>query len=413
VKIRILLAAAFALLLSGCVGTPDSEGWHSGQKDEFLRILESDKYASLCDQRALYEKVRQNRDSRLMSKLLVAYTKNLANSCIDIPLFNEAQNARKSRTYKTHYEMYRQQVDPGQIKMQLQAGQSIENILKPYVPAYREWDRLLHAYRALQKQEEVDPVLLHRVRLNLERVKLLKSETSPNYALVNIPEYRVRIIENGKTAVSMKVIVGKKRMQTPIFGEDLKYIVVNPQWNVPDSIARNEVIPKTLKNPNYLKRQRLVIRRDYNLNSPALSFNSVNPQAYVGGKGPVPFKFIEPPSKRNGLGRVKFLFPNNHSVYMHDTQTKHLFKRKVRTYSHGCVRLERPHEMLKHIIENYTSLTWEEAKEKYDSLKTHYIAITKRLPVHTAYFTTYVDDDGKVQIFKDIYGYDKLQKLKF
>ena len=412
-KIKIVLAAAFALLLSGCVGTPDSEGWHGSQKEEFLKILENDTYASLCDQQALYEKVKQNENSILMSKLLVAYTDNLANSCIDIPSFKKAQNERKSRTFKTHYEIYRQKVDPQQIKMQLQAGKTIAQILQPYVPSYREWDRLLHAYRALQQQEGADPVLVHKVRLNLERVKLLKPETSPNYALVNIPEFRVRIIENGKTMVSMKVVVGKTRLQTPIFGEDLKYIVLNPQWNVPDSIARNEVIPKTLKNPDYLKKQRLVIRRDYNLKSPALSFNSVNPQAYVGGKGPVPFKFIEPPSKRNGLGRVKFLFPNHHSVYMHDTQSKYLFKRKVRTYSHGCVRLEKPNEMLKYIIEHYTSLSWEKAKEEYDSMKTHYISLTKRLPVHTAYFTTYIDDDGKLRVFKDIYSYDRLQKLKF
>jgi len=413
VKINVLLAVAFALFLSGCVGTPDSEGWHSSQKKEFMNLLETDKYASLCDQRALYEKVRQTQDSRLMSKLLMAYANNLANSCIDLPSFKTAQKERKSPKFKTHYEIYRQQVDPNRIKMQLQAGESIEKILKPYIPTYREWERLLGTYSALQKQEGTDPVLLHKVRLNLERVKLLKPETSKNYALVNIPEYRVRIIENGITKVSMKVIVGKTRMQTPIFGEDLKYIVLNPQWNVPDSIARNEIIPKTLKNPNYLKKERLVIRRDYNLDSPALSFNSVNPQAYVGGKGPVPFKFIEPPSKRNGLGRVKFLFPNHHSVYMHDTQTKYLFKRKVRTYSHGCVRLERPNEMLKYIIEHYTSTPWEKAKEEYDSLKTHYISLTKRLPVHTAYFTTYIDDDGKLQVFKDIYGYDRLQKLKF
>jgi len=412
-KTKILMAAMFAWLLTGCVGTPDSEGWHYSQKREFMEILENDTYLSLCNQKALYQKVKSSEDSRLMSKLLVAYTDNLANSCIDLPAFDQAQRARKSDKFKTHFETYRQKVDPATIKMQLQAGQSIKQILKPYVPSYREWNRLTQRYRALQHQSDIDPVLLHTLRLNIERVKLMKPETSKNYALVNIPEFRVRIIENGKTAISMGVVVGKHHMQTPIFGEDLKYIVVNPQWNVPDSIARNEVIPRTLKNPGYLKRHRLVIRRDYNLDSPALSFNSVNPQAYVGGKGPVPFKFIEPPSKRNGLGRVKFLFPNHHSVYMHDTQSKYLFKRKVRMYSHGCVRLERPHELLKYIITHYTNTPWEKAKEMYDSFKTHYITLTKRLPVHTSYFTTYIDDDGKLQVFKDIYGYDKLQKLKF
>jgi len=412
-KVKILMAVMFAWLLTGCIGTPDSEGWHYSQKKEFMKILESDPYLSLCNQKVLYQKVRESENSKLMSKLLVAYADNLANSCIDIAAFNAAQRARKSDKFKTHFEIYRQKVDPAMIKMQLQAGQSIEQILKPYVPTYREWNRLKQRYRLLQQHPDTDPVLLHKLRLNIERVKLMKPETSKNYALVNIPEFRVRIIENGRTAISMGVVVGKHHMQTPIFGEDLKYIVVNPQWNVPDSIARNEVIPRTLKNPGYLKRHRLVIRRDYNLDSPALSFNSVNPQAYVGGKGAVPFKFIEPPSKRNGLGRVKFLFPNHHSVYMHDTQSKYLFKRKVRMYSHGCVRLERPHELLKYIITHYTNTPWKKAKEMYDSFKTHYITLTKRLPVHTSYFTAYIDDDGKLQLFKDIYGYDKLQKLKF
>jgi len=412
-KIGVLVVMVSALLLNGCVNTPDSEGWRSSQKDEFLDILKSDKYASLCDQKALYQKVKKSKDSKLMSKLLLSYTNNLANSCIDIPAFKKTQKARRSEKFKTDFEIYEEKVDLKRIKMQLQAGESIEKILQPYVPTYREFERLLKMYRVLQVQGNIEASILHKIRLNIERVKLMRPERSRNYALVNIPEFRVRIIEEGKTVVNMGVVVGKKHMQTPIFGEDLKYIVVNPQWNVPDSIARNEVIPKLLKDPNYLKKQRLVIRRDYNLKSPLLYARDVNLAAYNGGKGPVPFKFIEPPSAKNGLGRVKFLFPNNHSVYMHDTQSKYLFKRKVRTYSHGCVRLERPYEMLKYIITHYTSTSWEEAQEMYESFKTHYIIITKRLPVHTAYLTTYIDDDGKLKIFKDIYGYDKIQKLKF
>jgi len=409
---RFMWAALFAVLLSGCVGMPDSEGWHSSQKEEFLQILQQDKYASLCGDEALYQKVRENQDSRLMFKLLVDYTNHLANSCIDLQSFKTAQAERKTPKFKSTYELYTQKVDPNTIRAELKAGKSIEQILKPYVPTYREFGRLLHAYKTLEKQPGVDPQKLRKVRLSLERVKLMKPLTGKNYVLVNIPEFRVRVIEDGKTAISMKVIVGKKRLQTPVFGENLKYIVVNPQWNVPDSIARNEVIPKSLKNPGYLARNGLVIRKDYNLESPAQKFNPTLARNYVGGKGPVPFKFIQPPSNHNDLGRVKFLFPNNHSVYMHDTQTKHLFKRAVRCYSHGCVRLERPNEMLKHVIENYTNLTWDEAKEKYDSLKTHYITITKPLPVHTAYLTAYVEDDGMVHFFNDIYGYDKIQKLK-
>jgi len=412
---RWLLGALSAFAFVGCtvMDTPDSEGWKPSQKEAFLSILEHDTYASICDQKALYEKVKRTEDSRLMSRLLIAYTKNLANSCIDIDAFKRAQEARKSDKYKTHYTLYEQKVDSNAILRQLKAGQSIENILHPYVPQYREFDRLIKKYRQIEHDPNISPETRYKVRLNIERIKLMKPETSKTYALVNIPEYRVRIIENGKTAVSMKVVVGKRHMQTPIFGEDLQYIVLNPQWNVPDSIARNEIIPKTLKDPNYLKQHHMVIRRDYNLKSPALKFTEVGAEEYVGGKGDVPFKFIEVPSKKNGLGRVKFLFPNRHAVYMHDTQSKYLFKRKVRTYSHGCVRLERPKEMLSHIIKNYTATSVEEAWQMYNSLETHFIALNKRLPVHTVYLTAYVEDDGKLYLFKDIYGYDKLQKLNF
>jgi murein L,D-transpeptidase YcbB/YkuD len=157
----------------------------------------------------------------------------------------------------------------------------------------------------------------------------------------------------------------------------------------------------------------MVMRKTYDLNSEKLSPSTVNLSAYVGGKGYVPFKFIEVPSKRNGLGRVKFIFPNQHSVYMHDTQLKHLFKRKVRAYSHGCVRLSEPIEMLNYIGKHYTSTSEVDIQKKYDSLKTNYVKITKRLPVHTAYLTVYVDDCNDVLVFDDIYGYDKIQKLNF
>ncbi len=397
-KTRVLLAAVFAVILSGCVGTPDASGWHSSQKSEFLKILEQDKYMSLCDQKALYQKVRSNPDSQLMTKLLLEYTDNLANSCL---------------VNTEGFTAYRQKVSTADIQRQLRAGQSIEKILKPYVPEYRQFNALIAQYRALKRSGTASPELLHKIRLNIERVKLMKPGLGKTYALVNIPEYRIRVIENDHTAVQMKVIVGKRKNQTPIFSENLQYITLNPTWNVPDSIARNEIIPKTLRNPGYLKKHRLVVRKDYDLNSPAQSFNPALARNYVGGKGPVPFKFIEIPSNKNALGRVKFIFPNHHSVYMHDTPTKSLFKRKTRAFSHGCVRLEKPKYMLQYISQNYTAHDWEDVQKKYDSMKTHYLKVNKRLPVHTAYLTTYVDESGRLHSFGDIYGFDSIQQLNF
>jgi len=405
----LILSGISAMVLSGCVGTPDAEGWRSSQKNEFLEILKTDKYASICNQQALYETVKESENSKLMSKLLVAYTNNLANGCIIDPSLTVKEDEKKEdEEIVIGYGTYPQKVTESDIKRKLNAGQSIEKILKPYVPEYKQFNELIAQYKVTK-----DPETKHKIRLNIERVKLMKPGLGDTYALVNIPEYQIRVIEDDKTSVKMKVIVGTKKNKTPIFSENLRYITLNPTWNVPDSIARNEIIPDTLKDPGYLKKHRLVIRKDYNLKSPALSFNSVNARAYKGGKGPVPFKFIEVPSDKNALGRVKFIFPNHHSVYMHDTPTKHLFKRKKRSFSHGCVRLEKPKYMLEYISKNYTAHEYEEVLEKYDSYETHYLKIVKPLPVHTAYLTTYVDQSGKLLVFPDIYGYNKTHKLNF
>ena len=396
-KIKILLVAVWALLLSGCVGPSDPSGWNSGQKNEFLKILAQDQYMSLCKDRALYDQVRNSKNSKLMTKLLLHYSNNLANGCL---------------TNLGEYGVYKQKVLASDIQMKLKAGQSIAQILKPYVPEYRQFFALIRQYKTLKNTPDSE-ALLHKIRLNIERIKLMKPGLGKTYVLVNIPEFKIRVIENDKTSVSMKVIVGKTKKQTPIFSENLKYITLNPTWNVPDSIARNEIIPKTLRNPGYLKGHRLVVRRDYNLNSPAISFNAATAKGYVGGEGPVPFKFIEVPSNKNALGRVKFIFPNHHSVYMHDTPAKRLFKRKIRAYSHGCIRLEKPKYMLEYLSKNYTAHDYKEVQEEYASYKTHYLKINKKLPVHTAYLTTYVDEDGKLLTFKDIYTLDSKQKLNF
>jgi hypothetical protein len=408
-RMRVLWLTLAALVMSGCVGVQDAEGWRYGQKNEFLTILKTDKYASICNQKALYQKVKASENSKLMTKLLVAYTNNLANSCIVNPIHTSRVHGKKVYNYNT----YNEKVKASDIQMKLKAGQSIEQILKPYVPEYVQFTRLIEKYNLLKNTAGTSPEMLKKLRVNIERLKIMKPGIGKNYALVNIPEYIVRIIENDKASVKMAVVVGKTNLRTPIFSSDLSYITLNPQWSVPDSIARHEIIPHLIKDPNYLSKKRMVMRSSYDLNSKKLSPSSVNLRAYSGGKGSVPFKFIEVPSKRNGLGRVKFIFPNHHSVYMHDTQSKHLFKRKVRTYSHGCVRLAEPMKMLKYIAQHYTSITPDQLSKEYKSLKTHYVKIRKRLAVHTAYLTTYVEDDGTLLQFNDIYGYDKYQKLNF
>lgn len=374
----------------------DPNAWTSSQKTEFLEILENDKYASICNQQALYAQTKESQSSKQLLQLLVAYSKNLANGCLNVRHSND-------------YAVYKQIVNPQNIALQIKAGQNIESILKPYVPRYRQFSALITYYKTL----DAKTALAIKVRKNIERIKVMKTDIGTNYALINIPEFMVRIIESDKEAVKMAVVVGKKHQATPVFASELKYITLNPQWSVPDSIARNEIIPKLLRNPNYLTARRMVVRKSYNLASPKIAVSSVDWKKYKGGKGYVPYKFIEVPSRRNGLGRVKFIFPNKHSVYMHDTQSKGLFKRKVRTFSHGCVRLHKPKTMLNYIATHYTVHSQKTVKNWYDKMKTKHLNLNKKLTVHTSYLTTYIDDAGLLINTSDIYGFDKKQKLNF
>jgi murein L,D-transpeptidase YcbB/YkuD len=243
----------------------------------------------------------------------------------------------------------------------------------------------------------------------------MKQEMGANYALINIPEFKVRIIEDDITALDFGVIVGKTNMQTPIFSERLSYVEINPQWNVPDSIMRKSYIPKIKRNPRWVAARGMELHKEsYDLRSPKVNPASVDWSKYPkDGKGYNPYKLVQVPSLKNGLGRVKFIFPNRHAVYMHDTQSKSLFKRKVRAFSHGCIRLGQPQALLNHVTNNYSNQNMATVKKWYDSMKTRHLRLNRALQVHTVYFTAYVDEIGDLRMFNDIYGFDSSQQLNF
>ncbi len=429
-KKRVVAALIAVVMLGGCSGLfgPDKEGWRSSQKEAFLKFLEEDPYLSLCDAHPLYEVAKKSQDSKLMSRLLFAYAENLANGCIDYEAFAKAQSRNKEKKIESDYEIYRQKVDRQTLINRLRAGESVREILKPLVPKNPQFDRLVQRYRTLSQDGNTSKALLQKIRLNIERAKIMKPEFGEDYALINIPEFKVRIVEHNKTVLKFNVVVGKRTMQTPIFSESMRYIEINPQWNVPDSIMRKSYIKKIMKDPTWVARKGMELHKNsYDLNSPQVKPESVDWSKYLDNedtnrtKKPkkhrsentyIPYKLVQVPSKRNDLGRVKFIFPNRFSVYMHDTQAKHLFKRKVRCYSHGCIRLGKPITLMEYITTHYTNKDLKTVKEWYASLKTKHLYLTKPLRVHTAYFTTFVDDDGKLLVFNDVYGYDRSQKLR-
>jgi len=220
--------------------------------------------------------------------------------------------------------------------------------------------------------------------VNLERMRWLPAESDSNYIVVNIPEFRLYVYDDGHVEFPMNVIVGEEGTGTVIFTGKLKYIVFSPYWNVPASIVKKEIIPEMDKNPNYLEEQNMEI---------------------TGNVNGVPV-IRQKPGEKNSLGLVKFLFPNNYNIYLHDTPFKELFSRASRNFSHGCIRLEDAKKMAMYLLQNDSSYT----EEKVDSLMhlDHEKWITLKNPIRVSitYFTAWIDQDGKLNFRKDIYGHD-------
>ena len=238
---------------------------------------------------------------------------------------------------------------------------------------------------------------------NMERWRWMPKDLGNFHVFVNIPEYRLQVVRGGEVTHSTRVVVGKREHMTPIFSDEIEHVVVNPFWNVPSSIAKNEIGPRLVNNPGYLAARNMELLsggRVINASSVDWSTNSINN-----------FRIRQRPGSSNALGTIKFLFPNSHSVYLHDTPSRSLFSRSQRAYSHGCVRVQNPLDFAGALLENDPNLSRNSiqsqfgSSERWNNLSTH-------IPVHLAYFTLRVRADGSIRSFGDIYGHNaRLKRL--
>lgn len=250
------------------------------------------------------------------------------------------------------------------------------------------------------------------LRLNLDRIKWLKERHSKRHIIVNIPAFTLYFEEDGKLRQSMKVITGKRNHPTPVFSNTVQYIVLNPYWNVPKSIIQKEMIPKLLRNPNAMARKGIEIHTGWGKDARKINGGAIDWSQYRYSKS-MPFRFAQVPGTRNALGKIKFLFPNRYSVYMHDTPTKNLFKRNVRAFSHGCIRLEQPRELL-HTFSTFNStVDFDRSQKILKGRKRTHLNLNEKVPVDVVYLTAWVDYNGVLQFRQDVYGYDKMQLSSF
>lgn len=235
---------------------------------------------------------------------------------------------------------------------------------------------------------------------SMERLRWLPEDLGSRYVFVNQASYRVNVIEQGKLIWASNVIVGKPMNQTNVFSDVFETVVYNPTWGVPQSIILNEYLPKLRANPGYLDKLGFkVIKPDGKVTaSKSVNWNQIGANSGIG--------IVQPAGGTNALGEIKFLFPNAHSIYMHDTPNRELFKESTRNFSHGCIRVENPREFAQVLLE----LDSASVDAEIDSGETKSVKVTKKTNVHLAYFTAWPDDNGIMQYHSDPYGRDATLK---
>ena len=239
---------------------------------------------------------------------------------------------------------------------------------------------------------------------NLDKTKLYPQKFEDEHIEVNIPDFNLRYYKDGDMISKMGVVVGRIDRPTPLFSNSIKYMVLNPTWTIPDNLIKRDLIHVFRNNPNYLTEHNIHVFKGKK--EIEITPDMINEYEHSNKK--VPFRFVQYPGDDNALGRVKFMFPNKYAVYLHDTDNKNLLNRRYKIYSSGCMRVDKPFELLDilltHARKNYDRYDIEEI---IATNKPKIIRLKKYIPIHIVYFTVY-EEDGLAYFKNDIYMYDKI-----
>jgi murein L,D-transpeptidase YcbB/YkuD len=284
------------------------------------------------------------------------------------------------------------------------AGEGIARSLEALKPTNREYGalrKLLAEYRSQPAQKDDERV--RRIELNLERWWWLPRDRGARHIVVNIPAFRLDAWELDSPALSMRVVVGKKDTRTPIFNDVMTHVVFSPYWNVPRTIAAEETLPSIMRDPSFLARTNMEVLDSSGRVIDARSIDPDRPDAY---------RFRQRPGATNSLGLIKFMFPNEFNVYLHDTPADSLFARASRSFSHGCVRVEDPQALAEYVLKNQPEWTPERITAAMHAGDERTVKLRDPIPVYIGYWTVDVAPDGRIDFKNDVYGLDARQSSK-
>jgi L,D-transpeptidase YcbB len=244
---------------------------------------------------------------------------------------------------------------------------------------------------------------LTQIQANIERMKELPVKMGDRFIIVNIPGFYMEYFEEGNREMLMNVVVGTIENYTPVFHDTMTYVVFNPEWNVPVSITLNEIIPAVQSNQEYLDSNNYVLLKDTWTSGDTIPPSDIDWDKIT--EENLPFRVVQLPGKTNSLGRIKFMFPNNYNIYLHDTPANQLFDYETRAFSHGCIRLEKPVELAELLFEG--QMEAEEIKEILENEETVSTPLDNPVVVHLLYHTAWIDEEGRLNFRDDIYELDK------
>lgn len=292
---------------------------------------------------------------------------------------------------------------PKTVLAEIGASPAPDAYLRGLNPKHVQFERLRQALlKARARGKSSNPAYVQRILINMERWRWMPADLGSYYVQDNIPEFLGRVVKNGKVVYATKVVVGLPKYATPIFSADMRSIVFNPDWTVPETIVTEDLAPalKADTGPD------LSILRDHEL-TVSLQGKPVDPTQIDWGRANVmSYTFTQPPGPDNVLGKLKFNFPNRHAIYMHDTIQPEVFDETVRMASHGCIRVFQPAKLATFLLAEDKGWSDQQVKDMIGTGDNSIITLNRKFPVHLTYFTLTIDDKGKPQAFADVYGLD-------
>lgn len=244
-----------------------------------------------------------------------------------------------------------------------------------------------------------------QILLNISRQEQFRAVAGPRYVQVNIPAYRLKLVNDGAVLLDMKTIVGRQSRQTPVFSSVVRSLVVNPSWSVPKSIAMKDILPKWKRDNTYLAKQNLQVIAGWQVPRVVVPDYAIDPSKMY--RGIEYYRFWQPPGPKNTLGRIKFEIPNSDSIYLHDTPTRHLFAANKRAFSSGCIRLEKPMELAEQLVILTNAAQPSELSVLLDSSHTRNILLKSPVEMHVTYWTAWLDGAGTLYFGDDLYQRDE------